>query len=134
MTKEPWNKNKSVGQKKAFTTTQIALIRKKLKDKCLTRDLALFEVALYSDLKNSDLLRLRVFEIRNSKDLLDLVTPLLIKEDKDDEQYVFTGRYHDKPLTRSNYALLVKKWVKMIGLDPKDYSTRSLINSRIKDN
>lgn len=82
MTKEPWNKNKSVGQKKALTPRQTDLIRKELGNQCLTRDLCLFNLALTSNLKANELLRLKIFEIKMSENLGHLAKSLIAKEKK----------------------------------------------------
>ena len=45
---------------------------------------------------------------------------------KYEDDYLFTAKKSDKPLNSRWYRKLVKEWVEMIGLDPKEYSTHSL--------
>lgn len=125
MTKEPWNKNKSVGQKKAFTPRQIEELRGKLIDSCMTRDLALLDFAVESGFEACKMLKIRVFEVKASKRLFNIASNLITKQDKEDSDYLFSGN-NKGPLSRERYTKLIKKWSEMINLDPMDYATKSI--------
>ena len=62
----PWNKGKLVGQKLPLKLKEIWAIRVRLQLAGKTRDLALFNIAIDSKLRGSDLVRLRVSDICNS--------------------------------------------------------------------
>jgi hypothetical protein len=53
---EPWNKDKAVGQMAPFTAEQASVIRSLLTTEGKIRDLALFNTALDTMLRASDLL------------------------------------------------------------------------------
>ncbi len=59
----PWNKGKIVGQKAPLKLREIWAIRVRLQLRSNLRDLALFNLAIDSKLRASDLLGLRVFDI-----------------------------------------------------------------------
>jgi hypothetical protein len=61
--KEPWNKNKLIGQKLPLKLQQIWSIRIRLELSNKTRDLALFNLAIDSKLRGCDLVALRVRDI-----------------------------------------------------------------------
>jgi len=79
----PWNKGKSQGQKKAFTSKQIRSIYNyltagnKLVDK---RDLALLCTAVDSMLRASDLVKLKVNEIQNPDGSIKSAIPIQQKK------------------------------------------------------
>jgi site-specific recombinase XerC len=61
--KEPWNKNKLVGQKLPLKLQQIWAIRIRLELAGNVRDLALFNLAIDSKLRGCDLVSLRLRDI-----------------------------------------------------------------------
>lgn len=175
---EPWNKGKAVGQKSPFNPDQAELIRtilrsdhenaakdaaqadspvkaNKLRRKALgaLRDLALFNMAIDTMLRASDLLALRVidiadhngeivpeFNIRQQKTgnphrvtLLihtrESLTDWLLATSKTPEDFIFTSvgnRNTGNHLSRNQYANLVKKWAEYARLDPRQHSTHSM--------
>lgn len=150
--KEPWNKNKSLGQKKGYTPMQIKALRKILIDKGLIEDLALFNFVIDTMLRASDTLKIKVEDVvdwkGNVKEEINLkqkktskshkviisintrksLQNLIKKENKFENHYLFSSPRHkeNKPISRVYYSLLVKKWSKWLDLDPRDYSTHSL--------
>ncbi len=148
--------NTSRGQKKGLTESQIKLIKRLLKTETDKRDFCLFSTQLDTMLRSSDVLSLRVLDVRRNngdiRETLDLkqkktkrtITCVLqedtrkyldifIKESKlSDEDYLFTGKkiLKNKPLTLMGHTRLVKKWVELIELDKTEYSTHSLRRSK----
>ena len=61
--KKPWNKGRLMGQKPPLTQQEIWSIRMRLQDEGHVRDLALFNLAIDSKLRASDLLKIRVSDI-----------------------------------------------------------------------
>src|SRR5512132_144459 len=59
----PWNKGKAVGQKAPFTPEQVYIIRQLLHAEGQLRDLALFNTAIDTLLRASDLLTLKVEDV-----------------------------------------------------------------------
>jgi integrase len=155
MTKQPWNKNKSVGQKKGFSPMQIKALRKKLKENDLILDLALFNTGIDTLLRASDLLKLKVEDVIDWKEKVketinlkqkktsqshqvilspqtkESIEALIKKEGKFENHYLFSSPKYgkEKPMSDDFYRNLVKKWAKMLDLDPRDYSTHSLRRS-----
>jgi len=149
----PWNKGKSVGQRKPFTPDQVRLIREILRAEGNLRDLALFCVAIDTMLRASDLLKLRVsdvmegfngkikseFPVQQQKTTQPTIVALtphsqdalvkwIRKSGKLDWDYLFTGLHKSKnrAISDSQYRKLVKTWAKLARLDPGEYSTHSL--------
>ncbi len=151
----PWNKNKAVGQMAPFTPEQAAVIRSLLQAERKIRDLALFNTAIDTMLRASDLLPLRVFDITDHNG--DVVQEFTIRQkktghghvvalsaetrnyiadwllasekNKNPEAYVWTSignRKTGRPLTREQYANLVKNWSYLARIDPKRHSTHSM--------
>ena len=67
--KEPWNKNKLVGQKLPLKLQQIWAIRIRLELFNKIRDLALFNLAIDSKLRGCDLVALKVNDIAHGKSI-----------------------------------------------------------------
>ena len=67
MTKQPWNKNKSVGQKKPFTPRQVEMLKEFLTNAGKTKELALFSFGIDSMLRSSDLLKIKVEDVLDFK-------------------------------------------------------------------
>lgn len=155
----PWNKDKAVGQMAPFTTEQAGMIRSLLTAEKKIRDLALFNTALDTMLRASDLLPLRVIDITDHNG--DVVKEFNIKQkktgrshlvalsphtrdsiadwmiasgkNKDPEAYLWTSignRKTGRHLTREQYANLVKNWSYLARLDPKRHSTHSMRRSK----
>lgn len=149
----PWNRGKSVGQKKPFTPKQVRTIKTLLEEEENWRDLALFSVGVDTMLRSSDLLNLTVEEVTNhqgkvlkefhlrqqktkagnlvsispetQKNLLKWIQ--VSKKYADD--FLFTGitkHTLHKKLSHVQHTRLVKKWAESIKLNPVEYSTHSV--------
>lgn len=146
----PWNKGKLMGQKSPLTPQEIWAIRIRLHDKGKRRDLALFNLAIDSKLRASDLLRIRVADVSsNGKSH----SRAMITQQKTDRpvrfeitertreaierwieaggltssDYLFPSRLHASPhLSLRQYARMLESWVAGIGLDPTAYGTHSM--------
>lgn len=152
---EPWNKNKAVGQMAPFSPEQCAIIRSLLAAEGKIRDLALFNMAIDTMLRASDLLPLRVIDITDhngdvvheftirqkktgaghvvalSPETRNSIADWLLASDKnkDPEAFLWTSignRKTGRHLTREQYANLVKKWSSLARIDPRRHSTHSM--------
>lgn len=154
MTKQPWNKNKSVGQKKPFTPRQIEMLKEFLSNAGKTKELALFSLGIDSMLRCSDLLKLKVedvsdfkgkikstiqlrqkktgqsHQVRIGKSTIKVLEDLIRKEKKFEDDFLFTTQRIRKPMGRNKYSDLIKKWCTYLHLDPRDYSTHSIRRTR----
>lgn len=152
----PWNKWKVVWRKKPLTPREVRTLRNILVNLWNQKELALFSLAIDSMLRSSDLLNLTVNDITNSygeilkeinlkqiktkewhKIRLSNQTIVILAEyisayNKFDDDYLFTSRNNpNKPIDWRYYRGLVKKWVKLVGLNPDNYSTHSLRRTRV---
>jgi len=147
---EPWNKGKLVGQKSPLKLKDIWAVRIRLQIANRTRDLALFDLAIDSKLRACDLVRLRVrdvvhgdrvaaraivmqqktqrpvqFEI--TEQTREAVAKWIERTRLKPEDYLFPSRLRQSPhLSTRQYARIVNRWVREIGLDPAGYGTHSL--------
>ena len=146
----PWNKGKLMGQKAPLTPQQIWAIRIRLQNEGRRRDLALFNLAIDSKLRASDLLEIRVSDVAtNGK----AQTRAIVSQQKTKKpvrfeitertrqsierwimaanlvssDYLFPSRLHASPhLSTRQYSRIVESWVSGIGLDPTAYGTHSM--------
>ena len=65
--REPWNKGKLVGQKAPLRLKEIWAIRVRLQLDARTRELALFNLAVDSELRSCDLVKLRVRDVTHGE-------------------------------------------------------------------
>lgn len=152
----PWNKDRSVGQRLAFSPQELQAIAATLLDAGEYHDRCLFMVAADSFLRCSDLLKLKVRdvqhatgEIRTSFDWKQQKTgtnvhPVLTPHaqaacrdwikvsDKHPAHFLFTRTKDNNaaPISASSYRRMVKQWAELIGLDGEQYSTHSLRRSK----
>ncbi len=159
MTKTPWNKNKSVGQKKAFTPRQLEMIREFLTNKGKTMQLALLNIGIDTMLRYSDVSKLKVEDVMdwkgNIKDEINLkqkktsnshlvmlssqtkksVKKWINESKKFEDDYLFSGntrlgkQRRDK-LSRTTYTRFIKEWAEYLHLDPRDYASHTLRRTR----
>lgn len=152
----PWNKGKDLGHRKPFTLPQVISIRNILVQNGRYRDLVLFSVGIDTALRSSDLLSLKVKDVLNGQEkirskfavrpmktnnsqsknthwveLLDFskihLKGWILQENKTAHEYLFTGKMKkDQPITRRQYANLVKDWAGLINLPTEEYSTHSV--------
>lgn len=150
----PWNKNKSVGKKKPLTESQVKILRDILTKEKKWMELALFNVAIDTMLRSSDLVTLKVEDVMEGKgkvretlniklqktsrphvvhlykktqeSLLKLITKSQISRG----DYLFFIEKPSVHLPTRTYRQLVKKWMNDLYLDVELYSTHSLRRTR----
>ena len=152
---EPWNKGKLVGQKAPLKPQHIWGIRIHLQMANNTRELALFNLAIDSKLRGCDLVKLKVSDISQggeiqsraqvfqqktqrpvkfeiTKPTREVVTQWVSDAQLKSWEYLFPSRVGDsRHLSTRQYARVVKRWVKSIGLDPANYGTHTLRRTKV---
>jgi len=147
---QPWNKGKLVGQKLPFKLKEIWAIRVRLQIADKKRDLALFNLAIDSKLRGSDLVKIKVSDVYNSgvvasramvmqqktgrpvqfeitANTRDAITEWISSCGLTATEFLFPSRVAASPhITTRQYARIVDGWVKDIGLDSSAYGTHSL--------
>jgi site-specific recombinase XerC len=148
--KEPWNKNKLIGQKLPPKLQQIWSIRIRLELSNKTRDLALFNLAIDSKLRGCDLVALRVRDICHGNIIQSRaivvqkktqqpvqfeitvntrksISELIATQSLSPNNYLFKSRakLSDHISTRQ-YGRIVDNWVDSIGLDKTQYGTHTM--------
>jgi len=162
--KRPWNKGKLTGQKPPLKLKEIWAIRIRLQISRQVRDLALFNLALDSKLRSCDLVKIRVRDITHGSTVsrramvMQQKTGMPVQFEITEQtresinnwinhsglmsdDYLFSSRNRSSThISTRQYARLVDKWVRDIGLDPSEYGTHSmrrtkasLINRRTKN-
>jgi len=148
--KKPWNKGKLMGPKPPLTTQEIWSIRIRLHNEGRVRDLALFNLAIDSKLRASDLLRIRVSDVSSGDQVNSRATvsqqktgrpvrfeitartrisieKLIESDGLTTSNFLFQSRLHGSPhLSLRQYSRIVESWVSAVGLDPASYGTHSL--------
>jgi integrase len=137
----PWNKGKVVGAKPPLRPKHVWSIRTKLQVESRMRDLALFNVAIDSELRGCDVVALKVDDLAPSGYAADRATVRQRKTGRpvkfeltestrqaiDDylrvtgkkwREYLFTGRRRSGHMTTRQYARLLSHRIADIGLDP----------------
>ncbi len=146
----PWNKGKLVGKKSPLKLKEIWAIRVRLQLAVNHRDLALFNLAIDSKLRGSDLVKIRVCDISKSGSVSNRAMVLQQKTNRPVQfeiteqtrdavsvwienaklsgaSYLFPSRLKMSPhLSTRQYARIVEGWVSSIGLDASRYGTHSL--------
>lgn len=149
-TRHPWNKGILVGQKRPLQPKNVWSIRVRLEMSGATRELALFNLAIDSKLRACDLVRLRVEDLWSGSAIRDRAT-IIQKKTKRPVQfevteqtkvalaawlpsvkrtggsYLFPGRRRQSAhLSTRQYARIVQRWVRSIGLEASAYGTHSM--------
>ncbi len=146
----PWNKGKLIGQKSPLKLKEIWAIRIHLQVGKRIRDLALFNLAIDSKLRGCDLVNLRVRDVTHGNQMLtramvmqrktqrpvqfelteptrEAVAAWIAKAKLKADDYLFPSRLSASPhVSTRQYARVVRRWVKAIGLDPAAYGTHSM--------
>lgn len=148
--REPWNKGKLVGQKAPLRLKDIWAIRIRLQLGERIRELAMFNLAVDSKLRSCDLVRLRVRDIAHGD---RVATRAIIMQQKTQrpvqfeiteqtrealagciklvglraDDFLFPSRVRSSPhLSTRQYARIVHRWIREIGLDASAYGTHTL--------
>lgn len=150
----PWDKGRLIGQKPPLKPKEIWSLRIRLQLAGMTRDLAMFNLALDSKLRGCDLVRLRVQDISRAGAVIarasilqrkthrpvqfeitdaarDAVAAWVNMRRLEPDSYLFPGRRRAEHLSERQYARIVKRWVQTIGLDPSRYGTHSLRRTKV---
>ena len=146
----PWNKGKLTGQKPPLKLREIWAIRVRLQLSSNVRDLAMFNLAIDSKLRASDLTKLRVRDVCHGERIASRATILQQKTQRPVQfeiteqtresvevwmrqaglraaDFLFPSRIHDSPhLSTRQYARLVHRWIASIGLDDTAYGTHTM--------
>ncbi|MEP7239479.1 MAG: tyrosine-type recombinase/integrase [Devosia sp.] len=153
--RRPWNKGLIVGQKRPLLPRQVWSIRVRLEMSAPARDLALFNLAIDSKLRASDLVRLKIEDICSGPVLRDraIVTQLktgrpvqfeitevtrqsverlLATKPSYETGYLFRSRTHGRShISARQYARIVHRWISDIGLDDRAFGTHSLRRTKV---
>jgi integrase len=147
---QPWNKGKLVGQKAPLRLRDIWAIRVRLQLRGSLRDLALFNLAIESKLRASDLVKLRVRDIAHgaivsaramiiqqkthrpvqfeiTEQTRVAISSWIKEAGLQPESFLFPSRVHSSPhLSTRQYARIVNRWVVEIGLESASYGTHTM--------
>lgn len=153
--RRPWNKSLIIGQKRPLLPRQVWSIRVRLEMSASARDLALFNLAIDSKLRASDLVRLKVADICSGALVRDRgvvtqrktgrpvqfeitevkrqsVERLLAMLPSNSNGYLFTSRSHGRPhISTRQYARIVHRRIRNIGLDDRGFGTHSLRRTKV---
>ena len=144
----PWNKDKLVGPKPPLKLSEIWAIRIRLDIERRVRELAMFNLAIDSKLRGCDLVRLKVSDLMHGHHAVSRAT-VVQRKTKQRVRFELTGQTRDAVeawvheanlapndhlfpnsaadhLSTRQYARIVKGWIAMIGLNPREYGTHSL--------
>ncbi|MFT7258820.1 MAG: site-specific recombinase XerC [Glaciecola sp.] len=148
--KEPWNKNKLVGQKLPLKLQQIWAIRIRLELSGNVRDLALFNLSIDSKLRGCDLVSLRLRDIAHglsvqsramvvqqktgqpvqfeiTKNTRESISQLIQRDQLTSSDYLFKSRVKASVhLSTRQYSRIVDHWVESINLDATQYGTHTM--------
>jgi integrase len=146
----PWNKSKLIGQKPPLKLAEIWTVRTRLRMAGKIRDLALFNLAIDSKLRGCDLVALRVRDVAHGGHVLarasvvqhktgepvrfeltehtrEAVGNWITEAGLGSGDYLFSSRQSSSPhLSTRQYAHVVKRWIALMGGDPREYGTHSL--------
>lgn len=146
----PWNQGQLIGQKPPLKLKEIWAVRIRLQMKKKVRDLALFNLAIDSKLRGCDLVQLKVSDVYSGSqvvartkiqqqktgqpvqfELMDhtqkSVQSWIEKAGLTSSQYLFPSQLKESPhISTRQYARIVKSWIRLIGLDEREYGTHSL--------
>jgi integrase len=153
--RRPWNKGLVVGQKRPLLPRQVWSIRVRLEMSGSARDVALFNLAIDSKLRASDLVRLKIADVCSGALVRDRgvvvqqktgrpvqfeitevtrqsVERLLASLQSDEGGYLFRSRSHRQPhISSRQYARIVHRWIRNIGLDDRGFGTHSLRRTKV---
>lgn len=152
--RQPWNKGLIVGQKRPLLPRQVWSIRVRLEMSASARDLALFNLAIDSKLRASDLVRLKVEDVCSGPVVRDRAVIIQLKTGRPvqfeitevtrqsierllavhslSNGYLFRSRAHGQSqISSRQYARIVHRWISNIGLDDRGFGTHSLRRTKV---
>jgi len=138
----PWNKGKLMGQKSPLSPQEIWAIRIRLQNEGRRRDLALFNLAIDSKLRVSDVAtdgrahtRATISQQKTRQPVRFEITERTRKSIEAwimagrlaSSSYLFPSRQQASPhLSLRQYSRIVESWVSGIGLDSTAYGTHTM--------
>jgi integrase len=146
----PWNKGKLTGQKPPLKLPEIWAIRVRLQLSPHARDLAMFNLAIDSELRACDLTTLRVLDISHGQHVSSRAIVIQQKTQRPVQfeiteqtreslevwinaaklglsDFLFPSRTHGSPhISTRQYARIVHRWVASIGIDDAAYGTHTM--------
>jgi integrase len=149
-TRVPWNKVKLIGQKAPFRPKDIWAMRVRLQQNHRSRELALLNLRIDSELRVCDLVSLRVRDITHGEPVanraivqqkktgrpvqFEITAPAREAAEAwrqeahlQGDDFLFSSRIHNSPhIGTRQYARILRGWLKDIGLDWRDYGTHSM--------
>jgi site-specific recombinase XerC len=153
--KKAWNNGRIIGQKRPLLPKHVWAIRVPLELANLTRDLALFNLAIDSKLRGCNLVKLRVADvyasgtIKERTSILQSTTKTSVRFEITEgtrkalehwindprmrgHDHLWPGRVHERlHISTRQYARLLKDWVCSIGLEPSAYGTHSMRRTKV---
>jgi integrase len=148
--RDPWNKGRLIGQKRPLKPKDVWTIRVRLQMEGRRRDLAMFNLAIDSKLRDCDLVRLRIDDVFAGGRVRDRATVIQKKTGRPvqfeiteqtraavgewlaalgarEARSLFPSRLRGKPhLSTLQYARIVHRWADRAGLDSSASGTHSL--------
>jgi len=145
----PWNKGRSIGQKRPLKIAEVEAIRTALQERGRLRELAMFNLAIDSKLRGCDLIGIRIEDVFVGSTVRDRAS-IIQKKTKSTVQFEISSRartalgawikalgnnrgplfpsrqWPDRPLTVRSYARIVDSWVLLAGLERGLYGTHTL--------
>jgi len=150
-----WNRGRLMGAKPPLKPRHIWSIRTRLELERRVRDLAMFNCAIDTKLRGSDLVKLTVPDVTTSTGIRtrsaivqkktgrsvpfeiteptrDALTAWLALRGKREDSWLFPSRTRaGEHLKTRQYARLVDRWGSLVGLDPGMYGTHSLRRTKV---
>ena len=148
--RDPWNKGRLIGHKRPLKPKDVVTIRVRPQMEGCQRDLAMFNLAIDSKLRGSDLVRVRIGNAFAGGRVCDRATVVQKKTarpvqfeitgqtrsalgewlaafDARRGRYLFPSRFRQKPhLSPRQFARIVHRWVERAGLDSSAYGRHSM--------
>ena len=150
----PWNKGRFIGQKRPLKLPDVETIRNALEEGGRLRELAMFNLALDSKLRGSDLIKMKIEDVAIEGRVRDRASVMQKKTSRPvhfeighraravlerwiaslgrRSGYLFpTRRCVDRHVSVRQYARIVKTWVDLAGLEPTLYATHTLRRTKV---
>lgn len=150
-----WNKGRIVGQNCPLKPKDVWAIRVQLELAANCCDLPLFNMAIDSELRACDLVRMKVVDVMAAGQIKDRASVVQSKTGKPvrfeisegtrqsvarwmveavmvGSEHPWLGRFHERlHVSTRQYARIVKEWVPSIGLEATAYGTHSMRRTKV---
>lgn len=152
---DPWNKGRQIGQKAALQPEEVRAVRAWLEGQGGLRNRVLFELAIDSKLRASDVVALRGADLLSPTGVVlsratvrqkktgrpvsfevsartrALVTRWIEVTGARGRDWLFPSTRTERHITTRQYARLLDKWLGGAGLDPSLYGTHSMRRTKV---